>query len=336
MYMIRDKKKIELYEERSFNENINTLFSFAKQNKRVLFKLFAIIALITAFINIPIDFAIQNYFSFGSKFDTNDIISTTMLLRFLCVSIVEVLFAILFMSIVFAFEKVYFDRTTDITNIKIKDIIGHIPGIAKRLVVFAIIPITLICALYLPSVGITTTSFDFFAKALLIGGFVFFAFLILSPAIVLLTPYYVFEDISLSKAISKSIKLGFYNWLSIIGFVFTIGLIFFLIRLLSSIPSYILIAMQIFTSVDSSSLYSYTQSSNYNAINIITLIISHLGYILWVIFFTIGTTLVYGSTMEKTEYKSIDSSIDYFEQLNNDITDQKLDEINDIDISSED
>lgn len=40
--------------------------------------------------------------------------------------------------------------------------------------------------------------------------------------------------------------------------------------------------------------------------------------------------------MEKTEYKSIDSSIDYFEQLNNDITDQKLDEINDIDISSED
>lgn len=50
MYMTRDRKKIELYEERSFNENINTLFSFAKQNKRVLFKLFAIIALITAFI----------------------------------------------------------------------------------------------------------------------------------------------------------------------------------------------------------------------------------------------------------------------------------------------
>ena len=40
MYMTRDRKKIELYEERSFNENINTLFSFAKQNKRVLFKLF--------------------------------------------------------------------------------------------------------------------------------------------------------------------------------------------------------------------------------------------------------------------------------------------------------
>ena len=236
MYMIRDRKKIELYEERSFNENINTLFSFAKQNKRVLFKLFAIIALITAFINIPINFAIQNYFSFGSKFDTNDIISTTMLLKFLCSSIVEVLFAVLFMSIVFAFEKVYFDRTTDITNIKIKDIIGHIPSIAKRLVVFSIIPITLICALYLPSVGITTTSFDFFAKALLIGGIVFFTFLILSPTLVLLTPCYVLEDISLSKAISKSIKLGFYNWLSIIGFVFTIGLIFFLISLLSSIP----------------------------------------------------------------------------------------------------
>ena len=94
--------------------------------------------------------------------------------------------------------------------------------------------------------------------------------------------------------------------------------------------------MQIFTGVDSPSLYSYINSSNFNAINIITLIVSHLGYILWVIFFTIGTTLVYGSTMEKTEYKSIDSSIDYFEQLNNDITDQKLDEINDIDISSED
>ena len=40
--------------------------------------------------------------------------------------------------------------------------------------------------------------------------------------------------------------------------------------------------------------------------------------------------------MEKTEYKSIDSSIDYFEQLNNDITDPKMDDINDIDISSED
>ena len=94
--------------------------------------------------------------------------------------------------------------------------------------------------------------------------------------------------------------------------------------------------MQIFTGVDSSSLYSDIHSSNYNAINIITLIVSHLGYILWVIFFTIGTTLVYGSTIEKTEYKSIDSSIDYFEELNNDITDQKLDDINDIDISSKD
>ena len=328
MYMTRDRKKIELYEERSFNENINTLFSFAKQNKRILFKLFAIIALITAFINIPINFAIQN--------DTNDIISTTMLLRFLCVSIVEVLFAILFMSIVFAFEKVYFDRTTDPTNIKIKDIIGHIPAIAKRLVVFSLIPITLICALYLPSVGITTTSFDFFAKALLIGGIVFFTFLVLSPTIVLLTPCYVLEDISLSKAISKSIKLGFYNWLSIIGFVFTIGLIFFLIRLLSSIPFYIIMSMQVFTGVDASSLYSDIHSSSYNALNIITQIVSHLGYILWVIFFTIGTTLVYGATMEKTEYKSIDNSIDIFEQLNNDITDPKMDDINDIDISSED
>lgn len=336
MYMIRDRKKIELYEERSFNENINTLFSFAKQNKRVLFKLFAIIALITAFINIPIDFAIQNYFSLGSKFDTNDIISTTMMLRFLCVSIVDVLFAILFMSIVFAFEEVYFDRTTDPTNIKVKDIIGHIPSIAKRLVVFSFIPITLICALYLPGIVVTNTSFDFFAKALLIGGFVFFTFLILSPTLVLLTPCYVLEDISLSRAISKSIKLGFYNWLSIIGFVFTIGLIFFLISLLSSIPFYIIMSMQVFTGVDASSLYSYTHSSSYNALNIITQIVSHLGYILWVIFFTIGTTLVYGATMEKTEYKSIDNSIDIFEQLNNDITDQKLDDINDIDISSED
>lgn len=336
MYMIRDRKKIELYEERSFNENINTLFSFAKQNKRVLFKLFAIIALITAFINIPIDFAIQNYFSLGSKFDTNDIISTTMMLRFLCVSIVDVLFAILFMSIVFAFEEVYFDRTTDPTNIKVKDIIGHIPSIAKRLVVFSFIPITLICALYLPGIVVTNTSFDFFAKALLIGGFVFFTFLILSPTLVLLTPCYVLEDISLSRAISKSIKLGFYNWLSIIGFVFTIGLIFFLISLLSSIPFYIIMSMQVFTGVDASSLYSYTHSSSYNALNIITQIVSHLGYILWVIFFTIGTTLVYGATMEKTEYKSIDNSIDIFEQLNNDIIDQKLDEINDIDISSED
>ncbi|EFC71423.2 hypothetical protein [Prevotella sp. oral taxon 299] len=334
--MIRDRKKIELYEERSFNENINTLFSFAKQNKRVLFKLFAIIALITAFINIPIDFAIQNYFSLGSKFDTNDIISTTMMLRFLCVSIVDVLFAILFMSIVFAFEEVYFDRTTDPTNIKVKDIIGHIPSIAKRLVVFSFIPITLICALYLPGIVVTNTSFDFFAKALLIGGFVFFTFLILSPTLVLLTPCYVLEDISLSRAISKSIKLGFYNWLSIIGFVFTIGLIFFLISLLSSIPFYIIMSMQVFTGVDASSLYSYTHSSSYNALNIITQIVSHLGYILWVIFFTIGTTLVYGATMEKTEYKSIDNSIDIFEQLNNDIIDQKLDEINDIDISSED
>ena len=336
MCMTRDRKKIELYEERSFNENINTLFSFVKQNKCVLFKLFAIIALITAFINIPIDFAIQNYFSLGSKFDTNDIISTTMMLRFLCVSIVDVLFAILFMSIVFAFEEVYFDRTTDPTNIKVKDIIGHIPSIAKRLVVFSFIPITLICALYLPGIVVTNTSFDFFAKALLIGGFVFFTFLILSPTLVLLTPCYVLEDISLSRAISKSIKLGFYNWLSIIGFVFTIGLIFFLISLLSSIPFYIIMSMQVFTGVDASSLYSYTHSSSYNALNIITQIVSHLGYILWVIFFTIGTTLVYGATMEKTEYKSIDNSIDIFEQLNNDITDQKLDDINDIDISSED
>ena len=72
------------------------------------------------------------------------------------------MFAYFIYEYCFAFEKVYFDRTTDITNIKIKDIIGHIPGIAKRLVVFSIIPITLICALYLPSVGITTTSFDFF------------------------------------------------------------------------------------------------------------------------------------------------------------------------------
>ena len=94
--------------------------------------------------------------------------------------------------------------------------------------------------------------------------------------------------------------------------------------------------MQIFTGVDSSSLYSDIHSSSYNALNIITLIVSHLGYILWVIFFTIGTTLVYGATMEKTEYKSIDNSIDIFEQLNNDITDPKMDDINDIDISSED
>ena len=137
-----------------------------------------------------------------------------------------------------------------------------------------------------------------------------FAFMI---PLVLMSPIYLFEDISLSEAFAKTFRLGFATWGGIFLILFVMGLIASVLQTIVSIPWYVIyIVKMIFTMSDGGATSS---SVGLNFAQYLFSILMLYGSYLSAIFSIVGLVYQYGHASEVVDSITVESDIDNFDKL---------------------
>lgn len=137
-----------------------------------------------------------------------------------------------------------------------------------------------------------------------------FAFMI---PLVLMSPIYLFEDISLSEAFAKTFRLGFATWGGIFLILIVMGLIASVLQTIVSIPWYVIyIVKMIFTMSDGGATSS---SVGLNFAQYLFSILMLYGSYLSAIFGIVGLVYQYGHASEVVDSITVESDIDNFDKL---------------------
>ena len=136
----------------------------------------------------------------------------------------------------------------------------------------------------------------------------------------LLFPIYIFERISITEALKKTIDWGFKTWGGIFAICVVISLIVSMVGNLASIPYSILLVLKSMTGI-TSDLSSIVNSPVYTIatyiMGVLTTFVSYLGYSI----LAVAIAYQYGHAADKLGDEGITSQINDFDNLANDGSD---------------
>lgn len=281
---MRKDEKIPYYEDYDFGSIITLTFDFIGQNIRMLSRIFFRIALPMLTLGYLVAFySIYRIVVENGNHDS----------RYFVVAIGALLFAAgmaLYYFAVLYFMKRY-DRADDPDEIKLGDIWTDVSKNIFRML--GVIILTML---------IVGVSWMFFA----IPGIILFVFLSLA------LPALVFEDLSVSNALSQSFKLVGGNWWRTFFLIFILSLIQFIFNYLADAPVYLAKAFGLISF--SGSLFSLNQTDSISTW-IMTSIYFYIQYLILAvlgIIGVIGISFQYFSIRERKEKTGLLRQIESF------------------------
>ena len=311
--MEAQKPKIALYVQRSFGEKLTATFDFIKENWKPLMKF-------TTYLMLPLcllqGLSLNGLMSgtmvlgdmTGGSFDSSVVGASIMALvtYYSLYAVLYLLGTVMLTSLVYALVRTYNEREERLNGIVFGDIKPLLLRNVKRLFLmgiacgflflFAVILVVLLAVL---------TPFTLILTIPLL-----FAFMI---PLVLMSPIYLFEDISLSEAFAKTFRLGFATWGGIFLILIVMGLIASVLQTIVSIPWYVIyIVKMIFTMSDGGATSS---SVGLNFAQYLFSILMLYGSYLSAIFSIVGLVYQYGHASEVVDSITVESDIDNFDKL---------------------
>ena len=311
--MEAQKPKIALYVQRSFGEKLTATFDFIKENWKPLMKF-------TTYLMLPLcllqGLSLNGLMSgtmalgdmTGGSFDSSVVGASIMALvtYYSLYAVLYLLGTVMLTSLVYALVRTYNEREERLNGIVFGDIKPLLLRNVKRLFLmgiacgflflFAVILVVLLAVL---------TPFTLILTIPLL-----FAFMI---PLVLMSPIYLFEDISLGEAFAKTFRLGFATWGGIFLILIVMGLIASVLQTIVSIPWYVIyIVKMIFTMSDGGATSS---SVGLNFAQYLFSILMLYGSYLSAIFSIVGLVYQYGHASEVVDSITVESDIDNFDKL---------------------
>lgn len=311
--MEQQSTKIRFYAVRTFNEKFNASFDFLKQNWKPLVKYITYLILPVCIIQMFFTMRFMNGYmglfqtlmgSMGdmdslSAFNEIDWISYSMLM------ICNIIGTTFVTSTIYSIIQIYNERENGIQNLTFTELKPYLlKNIGRYLVSFFMIFIFLIIFMVIAVfLGVATP----FTAILTIP-----AFFAMCIAISLFIPVYMFENVNVFSAFTKSITMGFATW----GGIFVISLVMLLIgSILQGVMSMPYSAMVGVQTIFSLSDTTEVSPSGFNAISYILGVISIYGSLLGSMFFIIGMAYQYSHAAEKMNSVSVVEDIDNFENF---------------------
>ena len=204
----------------------------------------------------------------------------------------------------------YEENKGDISGMTFKELLPKLKRTMLRAAT-AMVTIDLIAALILlVSIGIAMVS-PFLLVLPLFGSFALFI------PLSLLFPVYIFERISITEALKKTIVWGFKTWGGIFAICVVISLIVSMVGNMASIPYSILLVMKSMVGI-TSDLSPIVNSPVYTIatyiMGVLTTFVSYLGYSI----LAVAIAYQYGHAADKLGDEGITSQINDFDNLAND------------------
>jgi hypothetical protein len=222
----------------------------------------------------------------------------------------NIIAAIVIIAAVYGYMKLYEARREGLANISFKDFNNAISRCYKRaciaslftllIVVIAVGIIAVLASIYSDS-GINAILITFLILLTL-------AFIACIFSLVLIFPVYLFEDdLSITAAFVKAMRLGFKTWAGIFGLTIFIGVLVSLLTFIVAIPYFIIIFLTTTLDIGSSNI----------VMNILSFIFTALmlfGSYMFSTLSIIALAYQYGHAAEKIDGASVEKDVEDFEE----------------------
>lgn len=306
--------KIPFYQERNFSDKFNVVFAFVKQNWRYMIRYILYGALPLGMVSaLSLNQFLANTLEMeatqANTFDAMFFVNYGLLV------VLSLLSGLWIGSLVFSYLQLYNERENGLEGTTFADLKPYLKRNAWRMVKCSLVVVLL----------------SLVVLGIIIGGFVvnvwwlsliliFVAMIVCIPVLMFL-PTYIFEDISVWRALSRGVLLGWKTW----GGIFALG---FVLSLLSNVVSMVfvmpweicLIARAIFFGDDGLQM----------APNIIVSLLQYaLGVFMWVgqlvlsTLFFVSISYLYSHAAELLDDMSVVKGIDDFEGMADDNPDDE-------------
>lgn len=310
---LSQKPIIPLYKERTFTQKFNDTFDYFGRNWKVYLRMLTYILLpLSMFQALSLNTYIQGMMDIDKINNMSG--SDGLLMQFIAGSAATMVFSIIGMTLVFgmtyALMMAYEENKGNISGMTFKELLPKLKRTMLRAAT-AMVTIDLIAALILlVSIGIAMVS-PFLLVLPLFGSFALFI------PLSLLFPVYIFERISITEALKKTIVWGFKTWGGIFAICVVISLIVSMVGNMASIPYSILLAMKSMVGI-TSDLSPIVNSPVYTIatyiMGVLTTFVSYLGYSI----LAVAIAYQYGHAADKLGDEGITSQINDFDNLAND------------------
>ncbi len=314
--MESQKPKIAMYVKRSFGDKMNASFDFIKENWKPLLKYSTYLVLPVCLLQ-----ALNLNGLMGSMMDVNmlqnmeagittgDMLSQggMLLAHYAGVIFFSFIASLLLTSLVYALIKAYSaseDRLQNITMSALKPLLFQN---MKRIFVMGVL-LTLLFIVVFFIIGALAAA-SLYTAILTVPLLIAFAL-----PLALLTPIYLFEDITFWQAFRKTYRLGFATWGGILLVILAMGLIAYILQIVVAIPWYIaFVVKMVFTMSDAGS--EATVSVGYSFMQYLLSILLLFGTYLSAIFTLVGLAYQYGHASEVVDSVTVENDIDNFDKL---------------------
>ena len=308
--MNQERPLIKLYRTRTFGEKMSDTFDFVRENWRPMLKYLTYLLLPLALVQ---SFTTSNYMtgymSFANKLDTTDL---DAMLPWLSSMGLTMLFSIIAMLLVCALTytmmQLYEQRPNRLQGITFGELS---PGILKKsgqqivMMIFIGIVLSIVGAAIILPLVLINPAMGFLGALLL--------FLLL-PLTMLASPIYMFENISVVRALLKSIRLGWKTWAGIVAVITVLYILVAILEGVVSIPWYVMITLKNIFSVQNSEP-AFISSFGYTAIQYVLGVISNFCGSCLSSLVGLGIAYQYGHACDKVDGVTVDRDIENFESL---------------------
>jgi hypothetical protein len=135
-----------------------------------------------------------------------------------------------------------------------------------------------------------------------------------SIPLMLFMPTYLLEDIPLSSAISKSLRLGFGTWWGTFAIMLVLGFIVSFIQGVFSIPYYIMVVVKSILGMQGNGSELFDSVGYSFTVYLFGVLQSYATFLLMTIV-VVGLALQYGHAAEKIDHVTMEDNINRFEEL---------------------
>lgn len=308
-------QKIELYVVRTFSQKLSATFEFLSENGKTLFKFLAYLLLpVSAVQALGLNTLMEGMWSVAYGQGDGDNNTLFRMATGYGLTIITLMAGtLLCVSMVYGMMSIYGKREERLTGLTMKE---FRPTLLRNLLRSFLMSIAITAALVvfiLAAAGIGILGDKSMLVFILCLAYI--AILVVCLPISLAIPIYLMEDgITLWKALSKAIRLGFKTWGGIFAIMFIMGLISYFIQSISSVPFYLMIlfkAMLISSdgaaALASSPIYTFFMY----LFGVLTSFCMYIGMMM--IYLALG--IQYGHAAEKIDGVSVEQDVDNFESF---------------------
>ena len=300
--------KIPFYQERTFSEKFNVTFEFLKENWKVVLRYITYVCLPLSLLG---GFAFNSFMSLMLSFQSSSATDSEIVqfaITYGGIILLSLLAAWWVATVMYSLMQAYNSRPEGLEGITFEELKPSLKHNAARLFKLGLV-FLLLLVLWM---------------ALLVGAAVIhplFAFIIFVASFALMipllhvSPVYMYEDVSVWRAFSRGIWLGWNTWGGTFALGFVLALIASVVQGVVGMPWQMCYFVKIFFSTTAQDAPAFFSSVGFMLISYVASIVMMYAQLVCSSLFFVGISYLYSHAAETFDDMSVEEGIEQFDEL---------------------